>query len=124
MALPKFTKSDGSEGYVWIEGSDLPGDRYDLAVNIRETNHSLEHQRHGVTYAREVLVTLTDLTFVWKNITQAMIEALANFYELSSFRYYPDSDLGFYRNVYIEGDFNPKSKRGGTFDLTISCKEI
>jgi len=124
MALPKFTKTDGTDAYIWEEGSDLPGDRYDLGMVIRRSNHSIEHQRHGIVYARAVLATLADYTFVWKSITLAMVLSIADFYILSAFRYYPDSSGGYYKRVYMLGSFEPRSKRGGTFDLTINLKEI
>lgn len=124
MALPKFTKTDGTDAYIWEEGSDLPGDRYDLSMNMRQTNHGMEHKRHGVVYARSIFTTMADYTFVWKNISRTMISAISVFYTLASFRYYPDSDGGSYKTVFIIGNFAPKSKRGGTFDLTITLKEI
>lgn len=124
MALPQFTLNDGSEAYVWAEGSNLPGDRYDLSMNMRMTNHTLEHQRHGVVFAREVLTTLADFNLTWKNIDRTMVNAIGVFYILSKFRYYPDSSSGTYKTVYVVGAFDPKSKRGGKFDLAISLKEI
>lgn len=124
MALPKFTDTGGARAYVWEEGSDLPGDRYDLEMNIRETNHSIEHQRHGVVFARAILTTLADFTFVWKNISRAMVSMISNYYIMSSFRYYPDSASGYYKTVYMTGVFAPRAKRGGTFDLTVGLKEL
>jgi len=124
MANPKFTKDDGSSAYTWEVLPDLPGDRYDLQVRLKEKSYSIDHQRMGVPFARAVLTELGTWTIVWRHIPRSMVSSINYYHVLSKFRYYPDASGGFYWTVFMVGDFMPAPQRGGTYNLQIELQEI
>ena len=124
MAYPKFTDNAGSNSYVWEDWPDLPSERPDIASKVRVNNTTISHERNGVTFARQILTTTGAWEFNFKNITLSMVTSLKYFYELSTIRYFPDSDSGFYFTCFLNGDFSPVLKRGGTYDLKVSLQEI
>lgn len=124
MSNPKFTENDGSNAYAWEEVPDLPGDRYDLQVRLKEKSYAIEHKRHGVPFARAVMTELGTWSFTWRHISRSMVSSLNYYHVLTKFRYYPDASGGFYWTVFMVGDFQPQIVRGGSYNLTIQLQEI
>jgi len=124
MGNPKFTDTNGDNAYTWEYLPDLPGDRYDLQVRMRESQYSIEHERMGVAFARVVLTTLGNWSFVFRHIPRSMVSSLNYYHPLTKFRYYPDSSGGFFWDVFIVGDWEPRLQRGGTYNLTIELQEV
>ena len=123
MANPSFRDENGANEYVWERVPSLPSDRSSFNYPVAEQVFPIEHERNGVIYARLVEIVKGIWRFGWKNISESMIDSLAFFYETAYFRYYPDSSIAEYFEVFITGTFRPRFQRGGTYDLNIILGE-
>jgi hypothetical protein len=131
MANPKFVAVDASETYTWADLPVLPSDRPDLPsyndnqqLRTRVDVTAMEYADvAGQTIGRKHITKRGLWTFTWHNISQSMVESLQVFALLSRFRFYPDSSKTFFFTVYIDNEFAPALKRGGTYDLTLELKE-
>jgi hypothetical protein len=126
MANPRFTDSSGNTSYTWTILPDVPGSRPDLNVRLGREIYTIEHFRNNVISARAVTASSGKWTFLWVDISWAMVLTLRKYAEMDTFRYYPDADdeINYYK-VFIPKDtgFMPTNKRGGVYDLLVTVKE-
>jgi len=124
MANPKFTDSDGNNGYVWDEYPTYPSDPGDLLTPMRFKTSILTHRRNGVIIGVVKVankVGLWDLAF--RYIDKDMYDRLVYFFDLGYFRFYPDSDLSAYYNVFAV-NIEPEKHRGLTYSIEFSLEEV
>ena len=121
---PRFTDKDGNNEYIWETLPELEGsDRADATTDGREESLTIHHTRHGVPYARSVLVLRRAWHFRWTAISEAEIKEYRYFHDLDYFRFYPTGS-GQYYLVYIpDTAFTPEPIRHNAYNLTIILRE-
>lgn len=120
MALPKFENSVGASPYVWEEFPSLPSDRADLTTPTNFESYVIEHKRNGIIVNREIIRTRYIWELFFKNVTVTFIENLRTYAQLGTVRFYPDSAVAFYWDVYWISTFRAKLQRGGTYNLSVT----
>jgi len=120
--MPKFTDMNGNNPYTWEELPVIPSDRADLATFANTDRAVIEYSHTGMVIGRKNLTSRGTGKYLWKAISQAMVEQLEYFYGLAYFRFYPDAGGATYYEVYMPGSFLPKWQPGGIYDLEITLK--
>jgi len=128
MGNPQFTDINGNNAWVMDDTINewpvVPGDRPDINTRKKLKIGSIEHSRNNIVFIRRVIVIRGKWSFSWTAIEYTLVDTILSFCSVAKFRFYPDSDIAEWFEVYAEGDIEPELIRGGKYNLSILLCEI
>ena len=124
IALLKFEFEGGGTPFVWEEFPSLPSDQAELTIPRNHETFYAEHKRNGVFIARKALVSKGIFEFFFKNVSTAMVTNFKVYAQEDQIRFFPDSALGAYFDVYWISKWRVKLQRGGSYNFSITLLEV